>query len=107
MQIQAPSGARKPQKLTVAVRCTGVPRKVVRNATKPEPNPAVNPPVWIRRWAGVQNVSRPIDMCQEISQYTPPITAAAPSTATLANVGPPTRVADPSLGRVNASALTG
>ena len=32
------------------------------------------------RCAGVQNVSRPIDMCHEMSQYTPTITHAAAKT---------------------------
>src|ERR1700733_12855035 len=39
------------------------------------------PPKWMARWAGVQNVSRPMVMCQEISQYKPKVievTAAAP-----------------------------
>jgi len=35
----------------------------------------------MRRCAGVQNVSRPIDMCHEMSQYTPIITHAAANTA--------------------------
>src|ERR1041384_7659802 len=36
----------------------------------------------MRRCAGVQNVSRPIDMCHEMSQYTPAITQSA-ATATV------------------------
>src|SRR5580704_13013185 len=42
---------------------------------------ASRPPKWIARWAGVQNVSRPMVMCQEISQYKPKVmevTAVAP-----------------------------
>src|SRR6202034_1097627 len=42
---------------------------------------ASRPPNWIARWAGVQNVSRPMVMCQEISQYKPKVmevTAVAP-----------------------------
>src|SRR6478672_11473931 len=38
----------------------------------------------MRRCAGVQNESRPIDMCHEISQYTPTITHAAARTAVYA-----------------------
>ena len=29
------------------------------------------PPAWIAMCAGVQNESRPIDMCHEMSQYMP------------------------------------
>src|SRR5678810_643249 len=32
----------------------------------------------MNRCAGVQNVSRPIDICHEMSQYTPTITHVAP-----------------------------
>ncbi len=39
-------------------------------STAPDP-PAMIPPAWIARCAGVQNVSRPIDMCHEMSQYVP------------------------------------
>ena len=31
------------------------------------------PQAWMAMWAGVQKESRPMDMCQEISQY-PPMT---------------------------------
>jgi hypothetical protein len=27
--------------------------------------------MWIMMWAGVQNVSRPMERCQEMSQWTP------------------------------------
>src|SRR5439155_25121847 len=67
-QIHAPSGARNPQKGTAAARSTAVPRNVVLSATYPELSPAINPPAWINRCAGVQKLSRPIDMCHEISQ---------------------------------------
>src|ERR1700733_3171941 len=42
---------------------------------------ASRPQKWTARWAGVQNVSRPMVMCQEISQYKPKVmevTAAVP-----------------------------
>ena len=61
-----------------------MPRNVVRSATYPELSPAISPPAWISRCAGVQNVSRPIDMCHEMSQYTPTITHAAANTAVYA-----------------------
>jgi hypothetical protein len=35
---------------------------------------------WMTMWAGVQNVSRPMERCQEMSQWTPTmehVTAAA------------------------------
>jgi hypothetical protein len=32
-------------------------------------------------WAGVQNVSRPIDMCHEISQFAPIVAEVTASTA--------------------------
>src|SRR6476620_9705671 len=80
-QIHAPSGARNPQQLTPAFRSVSVPKNVVLIATYPELTPAIKPPAWMRRCAGVQNESRPIDMCHEISQYTPTITQAAARTA--------------------------
>src|SRR5580765_7927824 len=79
MQIHAPSGARNPQKLTDDARSASLPRNVVGSATYPELNPAIKPPAWMTRWAGVQNVSRPMDMCHEMSQYTPTITHVAPN----------------------------
>ena len=67
----APSGPRNPHTLIDAAR-SGAPglNVVVRISAVPAP-PAMMPPAWIRRCAGVQNVSRPIDMCHEMSQYTP------------------------------------
>ena len=58
--------------------------------------PAIRPPAWISRCAGVQNESRPIDMCHEMSQYTPTITHAAANTAVYAcqPSTPTTAVAD-------------
>src|SRR5690348_589348 len=67
-QIHAPNGARNPQKLTDASRSACVPKKVVLMATYPELIPAMSPPAWISRCAGVQNESRPMDMCHEMSQ---------------------------------------
>ena len=83
-QIHAPSGARNPQKLTPAFRSASVPKNVVLIATYPELRPAIRPPAWMSRCAGVQNESRPIDMCHEMSQYTPTITHAAARTAVYA-----------------------
>src|SRR5262245_35170083 len=93
MQIHAPSGARKPQKLTAASRSAGVPRNVVFSATYPELIPAIKPPAWMSKCAGVQNVSRPIDMCHEMSQYTPTITHVAANTAVYACHSPATALA--------------
>ena len=39
-----------------------------------------SPPAWINRCAGVQNVSRPIDMCHEMSQINPTSTIEAAAT---------------------------
>ena len=80
MQTHAPNGARNPQNPTLAARCSAVPAKVVRNATYPDVTPAIKPPAWINRCAGVQNVSRPMVICHEMSQYTPTITHAAANT---------------------------
>src|SRR5256885_4041622 len=80
MQTHAPNGARNPQNPTDAARCSRVPAKVVRSATYPDEMPAIRPPAWISRCAGVQKESRPIVMCHEMSQYTPTITHAAANT---------------------------
>src|SRR4051812_34926963 len=77
---QAPSGARNPQKVTAESRAAAPRPNVVRSATYPDVSPAINPPAWMTRCAGVQNVSRPIDMCHEMSQYTPIITHSAANT---------------------------
>jgi hypothetical protein len=38
-------------------------------------SPATIAPKWMHKCAGVQNVSRPIDMCHEISQNRPTVVA--------------------------------
>src|SRR3982751_1915 len=65
MHAQAPSGARNPQSLTVVATSRSFGRNVHLIATNPEQSPARSPPDWISKCAGVQNESRPIDMCQE------------------------------------------
>jgi hypothetical protein len=78
----APSGARNPQNQTALALACSDPPNVVRSATIPELTPASNPPPWMSMCAGVQNVSRPMDMCHEMSQIIPvTIIVAAATTA--------------------------
>ena len=60
-------------RLDLATRSFIVPEVVSRTAS--------NPPPWISMCAGVQNVSRPIDRCHEISQCTPTMEDVLASTA--------------------------
>src|SRR5580704_15202427 len=72
--MKAPSGPRKPHIFTLAaLRCNaaGLWPNVVERIKKPEVRPPNTPQSWIAKWAGVQNVSRPIVWCQATSQYAP------------------------------------
>ena len=44
MEIHAPSGARAPQKPTVAARSVAAPKNVALNASQPHVNPGTTPP---------------------------------------------------------------
>src|SRR5580700_3282593 len=81
--MKAPSGPRKPHIFTLAaLRCNAAePRpKVVDRIKKPEVRPPSAAQSWIAKWAGVQNVSRPMDWCQATSQY-PPIMSEVMATS--------------------------
>ena len=52
----------------------------VESIKKPEVRPPSTPQSWIAKWAGVQNVSRPMDWCQATSQY-PPIMSEVMATS--------------------------
>src|SRR5438132_7157993 len=82
MTTHAPSGARRPHRLTAAARSSAEPKKCVRSASHPQVSPGINPPRYVRICAGVQNVSRPIVECQEISQSTPIGMQTAPKMST-------------------------
>src|SRR5580700_5972231 len=72
--MKAPSGPRKPHIFTLAALrwcAEGLWPKVVESIRKPEVRPPNTPQSWIAKWAGVQNVSRPIVWCQATSQYPP------------------------------------
>ena len=72
--MKAPSGPRKPHIFTLAaLRCNaaGLRPNVVESIKKPEVRPPSTPQSWIAKWAGVQNVSRPMVWCQATSQYAP------------------------------------
>src|SRR4029077_17702466 len=71
--INAPSGPRNLHTLTLAEASSGSRPEVQERIRYPLVNPARIPHNWISMCAGVQNVSRPMDMCQEMSQE-PPIT---------------------------------
>jgi len=71
--MNAPSGPRNLHTLTLAEANAGSRPKVHERIKYPQVNPARIPQNWMSMCAGVQNESRPMDMCQEISQY-PPIT---------------------------------
>ena len=72
--MKAPSGPRKPHIFTLAaLRCSAAELRpnVVESIKKPEVRPPSTPQSWMAKWAGVQNVSRPMDSCQATSQYAP------------------------------------
>ena len=65
---------------TALARSAGEPLKVVWKISHAEAAPARMPPKWINKWGAVQNVSRPILSCQEMSQ-TPPNEAEVTASA--------------------------
>src|SRR5580692_6301331 len=72
--MKDPSGPRKPHIFTLAaLRCSAAELRpnVVERIKKPEVRPPSAAQSWIAKWAGVQNVSRPIVWCQATSQYAP------------------------------------
>src|SRR5580692_8201630 len=72
--MKDPSGPRKPHIFTLAaLRCSAAELRpnVVESIKKPEVRPPSAAQSWIAKWAGVQNVSRPIVWCQATSQYAP------------------------------------
>src|SRR5437016_12262728 len=76
--INAPSGPRNPQIFTDLLCMAVSPPNVAVRIMYPHAMPTSTPVSWIRMCAGVQNVSRPIDMCQEMS-HCPPDQAASDS----------------------------
>src|SRR5712692_7820159 len=70
--INAPSGPRKPQIFTDALRAVDALTNVDERIMEAQAMPASTPVSWIRMCAGVQKVSRPMDMCQDMS-HDPPI----------------------------------
>src|SRR5260370_1072453 len=67
----APKGPRNPHTRTEASRAVASAANVVCRIKYPQESAASKAPNWIARCAGVQNVSRPMVMCQEMSQYSP------------------------------------
>src|SRR5215472_10427035 len=70
--MNAPRGPRKPHILTEAPCAAGSPAKVVVRIMYPHAMPTSTPVICMAMCAGVQNESRPMDMCQEMS-HGPPI----------------------------------
>src|SRR5450432_396386 len=70
---KAPNGPRKPQTLTVAWRAEASLPNVAPRIRAPQHTAASTAPNWMARCAGVQKLSRPMVMCQEMSQYSPKI----------------------------------
>src|SRR5262249_3458180 len=79
-QRKAPSGPRKPHTLTEPARAAGSRPHLVRRITYTQLRPAMTPQSWIRTWAGVQKVSRPILLCQEMSHTLPTLPEVTAST---------------------------
>src|SRR5688500_13139321 len=71
MQMNAPSGPRKPQNRTERARCPSVPLNVVWSTTQPQVSPEMMAASCSRTCGGDQNVSRPIVRCHEMSQIRP------------------------------------
>src|ERR1700761_2164472 len=67
---KTPSGARSPRILTEG-GASASRRKVHFTISQAQMMAATTPQTWMAMWAGVQNVSRPIDRCQETSQAPP------------------------------------
>src|SRR5262252_7309390 len=106
-QRNAPSGPQNPKMRTEDSLASRLRLKVVlkmRMAAAKPPNTAPN---WINKCAGVQNVSRPIVMCQEMSQYNPVVIESDASTEVQAYQGiasAPDWVAAKSVARVGVPA---
>src|SRR5262252_5966070 len=79
--MNAPKGPRNPQMFTEALRNGDSRASVVERISHPQVIPARTPQKWMARCAGVQNVSRPIERCQEISQCTPIMADVTAATA--------------------------
>src|SRR5690349_4740610 len=71
-QMNAPSGPRNPHIVTDTSHNAEFFLKVVERIRYPQVMPASTPHNWISKCAGVQNVSRPMLLCHEMSQ-TPPM----------------------------------
>src|SRR5579863_8798745 len=69
--MNAPRGPRNPRTFTVASLAAWFFPKLMEKIRYAQPRPASTAPNWTSRWAGVQNVSRPMVSCQTISQYNP------------------------------------
>src|SRR3569833_343930 len=89
----APTGPRKPHTPIETGRCGADLRNVVANTSTAPAPPARMPPAWISRCAGVQNESRPIVMCHEMSQYVPATMHETDASETQTNQG--MRLEDP------------
>src|SRR5205085_10677854 len=71
---KAPSRARRPNMRTEAARAVSSPEKVVFAMRYTEVNPPAAAHNWMSRCGSVQKVSRPMDVCHEMS-HTPPAIA--------------------------------
>ena len=71
MATHAPRGPRNPQKRTERPTWASEPANVVFKTIHPQVSPATAAPICSRTWGGLQSVSRPMDMCQEMSQRRP------------------------------------
>src|SRR5258708_9616133 len=74
----APSGPRNPHTFTLAARALASLPNVVRRIRNAPVSRAVIPPKWMSRCAGVQNVSRPMVLCHEMSHSRPARMLVAP-----------------------------
>src|ERR1700740_2914736 len=70
-EMKGPSGPKNPRMRTEDCFAAWLPPNVVVRIKYAEDSPARTAPNWISRCAGVQKVSRPMVMCQEMSQYSP------------------------------------
>src|SRR5258708_12034791 len=75
---QASRGPGNPHTCTLAARALASLPNVVRRIRNAPVSPAVTPPKWMSRCAGVQNVSRPIVLCHEMSHSRPARMLVAP-----------------------------
>src|SRR5262249_31354062 len=77
--INAGSGPRNPSTLTADSLSARFDPNVVAKIRQPAETAAITAASWSAMCAGVQKVSRPTDMCQEMSQYSPTITEVVAS----------------------------